>query len=194
MWTAWVSDLSAGELALLIVCLRATDVTLGTLRTLSVVGGRVRLAMVLGFVEILLWVTAVSQTILRLEEHPIVAVAYAGGFALGNGIGILIDRRVALGRCVLRVISAKALELIPHIEREGNGRILGLFRSDLPNETKPPAELLFAVVERRYLQPLIQALRGSDPEVVYVVDRFAEATFDEPLPNATGWRARLKKK
>jgi uncharacterized protein YebE (UPF0316 family) len=47
-------------IALIIFGLRIFDVRLGTFRTISVVHGRVRLAVLLGFFEIAIWVTAIS--------------------------------------------------------------------------------------------------------------------------------------
>src|SRR3989304_8159894 len=51
-------------LAGLIFSLRIFDVSLSTMRTISVVTGRIRFSVFLGFVEILVWVTAISQVIL----------------------------------------------------------------------------------------------------------------------------------
>ncbi len=82
------------------------DVSLGTLRTISVVHGRTRVSVVLGFFEVLVWVTAVSQVITRLDESPWLAVAYAGGFAAGNAVGIALEKRLKLGSVVVRIITA----------------------------------------------------------------------------------------
>jgi len=70
---------------------RILDVSLGTLRTVSVVRGRVVLAAVLGFFEVTIWVVAVSKVITSFD-NPFNVLGYATGFALGNAVGILIER------------------------------------------------------------------------------------------------------
>lgn len=57
----FTQGLGVGVIAVLIFTLRVCDVSLGTLRTISVVNGRLALSVILGFCEILLWVTAVSH-------------------------------------------------------------------------------------------------------------------------------------
>lgn len=181
-WPVW-------GVALLIFSLRIVDVTLGTMRTISVVNGRVRLSVVLGFFEILTWLTAVSQAILRVREDPVLMVAYAAGFAAGNAIGITLERRLALGQCVVRFISREG-HAVAEVLR-AHGTVLGAFESDSPEE---PDTLVFATLARRDLGPVVSAARAIDPGVFYVVERFSETSHLSPLPHATGWRAVFKMK
>jgi hypothetical protein len=74
---------------------------------------------------------------------------------------------------------------------EPAGRVLGLFRSELNGSS---SSLVFATLERRDLARVIASAREFDPELVYVVERFSETSHLNPLPDATGWRAVLKKK
>lgn len=101
----YLSALPVWTLAAAIFLLRIVDVSIGTVRTISVVHGRVKLAVFLGFFELLIWTAAVSQVILGLSEYPLLIVAYAGGYAVGNAVGITIERRLAIGSCVVRVLS-----------------------------------------------------------------------------------------
>jgi uncharacterized protein YebE (UPF0316 family) len=185
----FTEELSVGTIALLIFALRTCDVSLGTLRTISVVNGRLPFSVLLGFFEILLWVTAVSHVILRLREHPVLAVAYAGGFATGNALGILLEKRLAIGRAVVRIISKRGVEVAEAIAPEGH--VLGVFRSELNGS---PSRLVFVTLARKELASVIERAREIDPELVYVVERFSETSLLTPLPAATGWRAVLKKK
>lgn len=180
---------SVWVLAAMIFMLRVCDVSLGTLRTISVVNGRLRLSVALGFFEILLWVTAISQVILRVREHPALVVAYAGGFATGNAVGILLERRLALGSCVLRLISREGEAIASTLA--SFGRVVGMFQSELGGER---ARLVFATLTRRELPKAVAKAREIDPNLFYVVERFSEASHLAPLPAATGWRAVLKKK
>ena len=101
----FIDSLSIIQLIFITYFMRICDVSLNTIKTISVVQGRIAMAVVLGFFEVLIWVTVVSQVITRLGDYPILGVAYAAGYATGNAVGIVIDRFMALGTSVVRFIS-----------------------------------------------------------------------------------------
>jgi uncharacterized protein YebE (UPF0316 family) len=177
-------------IAALVLTLRIVDVSIGTIRTIMVVAGRVRLAVVLDFFELLIWAATVSHVVISVGERPILLVPYAAGFAVGNAVGILLERRLAIGSCVVRMLSdcrgteiAHALGAIGHYvtsflgEGPGGGRTL-----------------VYATCERSELQSLLDTARGVDPALSYAVERFSETGGLQPVLAPTGWRAILKKK
>jgi uncharacterized protein YebE (UPF0316 family) len=74
-------------LALFICLCRICDVSIGTVRTILVVQGRKYYAALAGFMEVFIWISAISFIVKHLD-NPINLVAYATGFALGNLVGI----------------------------------------------------------------------------------------------------------
>jgi uncharacterized protein YebE (UPF0316 family) len=185
----FIADLSLPALAVFVFCLRIGDVSIGTMRTIAVVNARVGLSVLLGFFEVLIWVTAVSSVILRIQESPLLAVAYAGGFATGNGVGILLERRLAFGQCALRMITRRGTE----IENLGQefGKVVGSFQTHPPESDK---NLIMVILNRRDLTALLRRAQSIDPEVFWVVERFAETSRLTPLPRPGGWRAVAKMK
>jgi uncharacterized protein YebE (UPF0316 family) len=177
-------------IALLIFLLRILDVSVGTLRTITVVQGRVGTAMILGFFEVLVWVTAISQVVLHLPERSILALAYAGGFAAGNACGIMLDRYLAVGSCVVRMITGVEGDKLAGRLRE-LGRIVTTFSGQGHDG---PRTLLFTACPRRELETIVAVAREVDPGLFYTVERFTRADHGTPLPHPTGWRAVLKKK
>ncbi|MBN1334416.1 MAG: DUF2179 domain-containing protein, partial [Deltaproteobacteria bacterium] len=188
----WFNTLPVWGLALLIFCLRITDVSMGTLRTISVVQGRISFSVVLGFFEVLLWAFAVSQVITRLQESPILLLAYAGGFAAGNAVGIGIERALAMGSCVVRIVTARpGTEIAASIRATGQP-----VTSFLGHGLEGDVTLLYMVCPRRKLPKLIQLARSIDPALFYSVEPVQSVKVETgmPLPHATGWRAVIKKK
>jgi len=177
------------QMAIAIVCLRIVDVSLGTMRTLSVVQGRIRLSVGLGFFEVLVWITAIAQVVANIQIHPQLMVAYAGGFALGNAVGISLERRLALGTVAIRLVSHHGAEVAAAAAEFG--RVVATLTGE---ETDRRRSLVYATVRRRDLPKLLARARAIDPEVFYVVERYAEMSGLTPLPQATGWRAVFKKK
>ncbi len=90
---------------LLIVVARMADVSLGSLRIIFLARGR-RLASLLGFFEVIIWLLAIRQIMQNLE-NPVTYIAYATGFACGNLIGIYLEEKLAIGTLIIRIITPK---------------------------------------------------------------------------------------
>ncbi|MBN1273308.1 MAG: DUF2179 domain-containing protein [Candidatus Aminicenantes bacterium] len=106
---------------LFIFLARLMDVTLGTMRIVFVSRGLKYMAPLVGFFEVLIWLLAIRQ-ILQNLNNVACYLAYAGGFALGNIIGIHIEKKMALGRLLIRIITRKeALDLVPYLRAQGYG-------------------------------------------------------------------------
>lgn len=137
---------SAWLAALLIFCLRITDMSLDTLRVLFVVRGRKPIAWVLGFFQSAVYVIAITKVLSNLS-NPLTILGYAAGFATGNVVGMLVEERLAIGHIQLQIVSrrrgvalAKALRLggfgvteIAARGRDGTVRLLSasVLRKDL---------------------------------------------------------------
>lgn len=186
----FLQDLPVWALACVIFGLRVCDVSLGTVRTLAVVQGRAALSVALGFVEVLVWILAISQVMASLHESPLLMLAYAGGFAAGNAAGIALERWLALGTSVIRVISSDSgSEMARRLRAEG------LRVTTFVGEGRDgPRTLLYAACARRFAGRVLAVVHEVDPTAVYVVERASESSLTQPLPHATGWRARLKMK
>lgn len=186
----FLDNLPFWALALAIFFLRIIDVGVGTMRTIMIVQGRVRLSVVLGFFEVLVWVTAVGHVIVHMKSQPYLILPYAAGFATGNAVGILLEKKLALGSVEIRLISLEAGDRVAEAIRD-LGQAVTTFRGE---GRGGPRTLLYIVCPRKRLQALLQVARRIDPEVKYVVDRVSESSHFIPLPHATGWRSVLKKK
>lgn len=90
--------------AILIFCLRICDVSLGTLRIGFLVRGRRRLAGLFGFFESLIWLVAAAQVLSNLESVW-QFIAYAAGYATGTMMGVSIERWLAMGNSLMRVVA-----------------------------------------------------------------------------------------
>ena len=83
---------------------RILDVSLGTLRIIFVSKGIIKLAPIIGFFEVLIFVLAISQ-VLQNDLSVWNVVAYCAGFAAGNIAGAALEEQIALGFSSVRVIT-----------------------------------------------------------------------------------------
>lgn len=103
--------------ALIIFLLRVIDMSLDTMRMLFVVRGKKPIAWVLGFLQSLVFVIAISTVLANLNNIMNI-IGYAAGFATGNVLGMIIEERLAIGHIAMRVISAKKGKVIVEVLRK----------------------------------------------------------------------------
>ena len=84
-------------LGILVFLARIVDVSVGTLRTISIIQGRSKVAFVLAFIETTVWLLVLSAVLPQVMNSPILGVFYAFGFATGNVVGIMVEKRLGNG-------------------------------------------------------------------------------------------------
>ena len=90
---------------LLIFFARICDVSIGTIHTIVTVQGRTLIAFCLAIVEISIWILVAGTVINQIREQPIWVVFYAFGYATGNVIGIKVEKKLAFGLIILKVLT-----------------------------------------------------------------------------------------
>jgi uncharacterized protein YebE (UPF0316 family) len=159
MFDIGIPSLSASVLgtALLIFTLRVTDVSMGTVRTIMITRGMRKWATLIGFVEVTIWVVAISQVITNLD-NVLTVLAYSGGFAIGTMLGMWIESKMALGHVEVHIISpTKGAEVAAKIRKAGYGatilQALGL---------EGPVSLINIVVSRKQLPAVLGLVNEID--------------------------------
>lgn len=95
---------------ILILCLkvfigRLFDVTLSTMYTMLLVKDKRKLAIIFGFIDILIWFMVVREALNTDIGGFYVALAYAGGFAVGSLIGSSISKLFISGTINVQIIT-----------------------------------------------------------------------------------------
>ncbi|MCA9241329.1 MAG: hypothetical protein KDA37_14060 [Planctomycetales bacterium] len=175
-----LSDLPVWLLGVVIFLLRVVDVSLATCRTITVVQGRVITSVVIGFVEVLVWVTAVTQVIQHASRNPWLLLAYSTGFAAGNAAGIVLERRLAMGAVILRIVSKNHGEVLADALRHAAPKVYEF----TGNSGGEPMSLLYVAVRRREARRLIDKALAIDPDLFYAVDLLRESNWAVQQPTA----------
>ena len=102
---AYWSDPHAYLFALMIFFLRVCDMSMDTLRVLFVVRGKRLIVWILGFLQSLIFVLAISS-VLTGERNYLNILGYAAGFATGNIVGMMIENTLAIGHMLVNIISS----------------------------------------------------------------------------------------
>lgn len=144
---------------------RIFDVTLDTIRIIFVSRGMKYLAPIIGFFEVLIWLIAITQIFSNLT-NPLYYVAYAGGFAMGNFIGIIIEEKMAIGTVVIRIITQKdATDLIDFLKCTG----CGVTHVDAQG-AMGPVKIIFTIVKRKDVDQVLEIIRQYNPLAFFTIE------------------------
>jgi len=152
-------------LPFLIFTARVVDVSLGTVRVIFVSRGLKHLAPVVGFFEILIWLLAIGQ-IMKNLSNPACYVAYAGGFAMGNYVGIAIAEKLSLGVVLIRVITRSyASQLVERLQQDGYG-----VTSIDGHGSSGQVKVVFTVVARRQVSDVVRLIKAFNPQAFHSIE------------------------
>jgi uncharacterized protein YebE (UPF0316 family) len=140
-------------------------VTIGTIKIIFVARGMKVLAPLLGFFEVSIWLFAISQILQNLSDLGL-SFAFAGGFTAGNFLGVLVEKKLAIGSVVVRVITARNVtDLIAGLQAGE----YGVTTIDAQGATGP-VKIVFTIVRRKELEHVVSIIKGFDTNAFYSVD------------------------
>ncbi|MFH0810857.1 MAG: DUF5698 domain-containing protein [Pseudomonadota bacterium] len=171
-----------------ILLARVIDVSLGTIRTISIVHGRTRVAFLLGFVEVSVWLAVISTVVRQIGSEPVLGIFYALGFSLGNVIGIMLERRIAFGYTILRVISPGHGKAMAEQIRS-SGFAVTTFEGE--GKSGPVTEL-YVVCRRRDMDDLVRQVRDIEPDAFYITEQAGSVSKMYRPSLQPSWRSVLK--
>jgi len=107
--------------ALFIFAARIVDVSMGTMRTILLVKGQRRIASILGFFEVMIYLIVLGKVVGNIDK-PVLILAYCLGYAAGNIFGSKIEERLSIGRLVAQIIVKEMMEeLVQSLREAGFG-------------------------------------------------------------------------
>jgi uncharacterized protein YebE (UPF0316 family) len=152
-------------LPLFIFVARIIDVSLGTLRIIFVTKGMRKVAPLVGFFEVLVWLLAISRIMQDLDNW-VCYLAYAGGFATGNFIGMYLEERLAIGHEMIRVITRKnATSLIDDLRTRGYG-----VTSVKAQGIEGDVAVIYIIAKRSMISEVLDEINRFNPRALYTVE------------------------
>lgn len=155
--------------AALIFTLRVVDVSLGALRISMLFRGRRGLAGLFGFCESLVWLIAATLVLGKLDS-PIQFIAYASGYACGTMLGSTIERWLAIGNAMVRIVMPAGSQDLARLIRDAGHYATVVNAQGRDGEV----QVSLSVVPRRLAPRLMAVIGQAYPE--------AFITYEETTP------------
>ncbi|MBN2348219.1 MAG: DUF2179 domain-containing protein [Bacteroidales bacterium] len=177
-------------LPVLILFARICDVTIGTLRIILVAKGHKSIAPFLGFMEVLIWIIAITKIIQNLNNWACY-IGYAAGFAIGNYVGMVLDEKLALGYEIIRIITSKnASDLIRTLKEKGY-KITHIVAQGSQGEVG----IIYSVIKRSDLKNFIKFMNIYNPNAFYTIEdiRFVNQAIQGTIPKRLNFRRQFVK-
>ncbi len=167
--------------AAFIFFLRIGDVSLGTLRIGFLVRGQRGLAGLFSFFESLVWLAAAAQVLSHLDA-PVKFVAYAAGYATGTMVGVSVERWLAVGNTLMRIVAPVDSPATDEALRE-NGYFVTVVNA---KGRDGDVRVSFTVLPRRKMASAMRIVEQVNPR--------AFVTFETTTPTRPGGSAARARK
>lgn len=144
---------------------RICDVSLGTLRIIFVSKGEKKIAPLIGFVEVFIWVVIIAQVLSRANDIYSY-LAYAGGYATGTFIGLMIEERIGFGFIKYRVFTVQnGFELVNLLNEQGFGSTLVHGEGSVSE-----IDIVEVAIARTHGRRVEAIIKNFDPKAFYLIE------------------------
>ncbi|MBR2740924.1 MAG: DUF2179 domain-containing protein [Oscillospiraceae bacterium] len=158
----------------LILCLkiffsRILDVSLGTLCTIFTVKGKSKTASLIGFVQIMIWFLAVRTAFNSDQGGILLALFYAGGYAVGTYVGGLLAKKLIKGTATVQIVSSSRDDTLINAIRDA-GFAISVVNVN-PSQFGGEKYMIFAEIDTKRIDEL--------RSLIYSIDSRAFITIQE---------------
>jgi uncharacterized protein YebE (UPF0316 family) len=155
----------------LIFLSRVLDVSIGSLRMLCAAKGQRIAAPLLGFCEILIWITAL-RAVLSEPANPLFYIAYAAGFAAGTFTGIRIDEALSEKFLLLTIFpSGDPAELRKNLKENGYQVTIQTAEGE-----EGERSIIRAVIAKKDEKKALSIIRAYSPQAIFTFEEAKAVT------------------
>ncbi|MFA4825522.1 MAG: DUF2179 domain-containing protein [Methanoregula sp.] len=164
-------------LPFMIFCARVCDMSLDTIRVITMSKGIKYLPAIIGFFEVIIWLVAIGQVMNNLT-NVVCYIAYGAGFATGTIVGMAIEERLSLGLTSVRIITKEDPADLMRFLRTHNYGVTSVDGEGGTGRVK----MVFTIIKRQDLAHVISIIKQFNPSAFYSVEEVksvAEGVFPE---------------
>ena len=154
-------------LYIVIFIAKIIEVTIGVFRMVLITKGERKLATVIAFFEIVIWLLVVSTVLVDITEDPFKVLAYAAGFAFGQMFGSLLEDKIALGNIRVEIIADEdiGIKLANHL-RDNKFGVTTIEASGMTHKKM----IIFLYAARKQMKNILNLCNEVSKDLVITVD------------------------
>ena len=151
---------------LIVFFAKIIEVSLMTIRVVLITRGERLIGAIIGFFEVAIWIIIVGNVLSDISSDPLKAVAYAGGFAVGNYVGSWIEEKLGIGMSEVQAIVLKEHgKGLAEAIREQNFAV-----TVVEGQGKNfPRNILFMYVRRKRIKKLVGLIQNNQVNAVITI-------------------------
>ncbi len=154
-------------LYIVIFTAKIIEVTIGVFRMVLITKGERKLATIIAFFEIIIWLLVVSTVLVNITEDPFKVLAYAAGFAFGQMFGSLLEDKIALGNIRVEIIADEQVGIkLANYLRENNFGVTTMEASGMTCKKM----IIFLYAARKQIKHIMDLCNEISKELVITVD------------------------
>lgn len=151
--------------ALIIFFLRLADQSLGTIRSLLITKNKPFYAGLVGLIESVIWILAVSKVIQDIDDNLLIA-GYALGFAAGTILGSYIEGFLGFGDVVIRVFSSVDAPSVARPLRKKGFGVTVINGEGLKGNVR----IYWCITSKRKLKKVLNIIESVNPDAYITTD------------------------
>lgn len=130
-------------------------------------------AAMIGFIEILIWLAAMGSVMNNLDKAENI-LGYAGGFAMGNYIGMMIEEKLAIGYISIRLITKRnAKVLVEQLRANGFG-----FIHTKATGNSGKISVIYCTIKRNNFEKWLEIVKTFNPGAFYTISDLKSVKAD----------------
>ena len=143
---------------------RILDVSIGTVRTLIMVKGKIYITTILAFLEVFIWFIVAKEALVTKTDNILIPISYSLGYATGTFLGSYICNNFIKNIVGIQIIIKKNKKQLIELIRK-NGFAVSVI--DLKNNRDG---LLICEINQKKEQELISLVKKYDKEAFIIVN------------------------
>lgn len=144
---------------------RILDVSIGTIRTVYMVRGKVFITTILAFIEVYVWFWVAREALITQVNSILIPISYSLGYATGTFIGTYISNKFIKGIIKLEVISQKEKlkKISDKLKKQGYG--ISIIKLDSDNN-----DLLICQTNKKNKNNIIKIITSIDKNAFITIN------------------------
>ena len=155
------------SICLYVFFVKIIEVSLNTIVTILTVKNKQKIAMLLGFIDVLIWFMVIREALSINSNGMLLAFAFALGHAIGTYIGTILSNKLINGKILMQVVTNHiSNDMLDNIRNNG----YAISKIDCFGKNDSKKTMLFIELDSRKSNELQNIIKDIDSSAFIVIN------------------------